>query len=145
MKGKEKTLLLAAICGMGAQSVTAGEKPNVIMIIVDGMQSDRMSCAGRTEINTPSIDMMAEHGFRFSQAYCMFPLSTPSRYAMFTGMYPSDCNLRFNLENQSRVNAVDWEKLEETRMSALGNIFNDAGYDTFYGGTTSPISWSFLS
>ena len=140
MKGKEKALLLAAICGMGAQSVTAGEKPNVIMIIVDGMQSDRMSCAGRTEINTPAIDMMAEHGFRFSQAYCMFPLSTPSRYAMFTGMYPSDCNLRFNLENQSKVNAVDWEKLEETRMSALGNIFNDAGYDTFYGGTTSLAS-----
>lgn len=135
-----KTLSISIICSSICISASAQQKPNVIIIIADGMQQNKMSFLGNTDLYTPSMDRLGDAGYTFTNAYCTFPLSTPVRFALMTGMYPSDYNLRFNLENKEKVNAIDWAGLESAKNNSIGNLFKKAGYDTFYGGTTSLAS-----
>ncbi len=63
-------------------------KPNVVLIVADDLGIGDVSCYGTSKINTPAIDSLASNGIRFSNGYATSATSTPSRLAMFTGMYP---------------------------------------------------------
>ena len=65
-------------------------RPNIIYIMTDQHWAGAMSCAGNTDLSTPAMDALAARGVRFTNAYCSFPLSGPSRAAMFTGLMPSE-------------------------------------------------------
>lgn len=131
------------LCGLSAAipagaAIAADTKPNVVVIICDAMQQARLESG---HANTPAIRRLMDSGYSYTQAYCAFPLSTPARFSLFTGMYPADCNIRFNLENRpERFAAVDWDMAEKAQATGLGNLFKAAGYETFYGGTTSLAS-----
>src|SRR5690606_14204104 len=66
--------------------VTAAEKPNVLLVLVDDMGFSDLGCYGG-EIDTPNLDRLAADGLRFTQFYntgrCW-----PTRAALLTGMYP---------------------------------------------------------
>jgi arylsulfatase len=62
-------------------------KPNILLISADQMRADAMGCAGNPVI-TPNIDQLAAEGTLFERAYCVNPVCTPSRVAIFTGRYP---------------------------------------------------------
>ena len=141
MKGEN--IVKAAVCGLAGTaavqySSAADRQPDVVVIICDAMQQARLE--GGTAV-TPSLQRLKDNGYSYTQAYCAFPLSTPARFSLFTGMYPADCNIRFNLENRpDRFAAVNWDKAEAAQATGLGNLFKKAGYETFYGGTTSLAS-----
>ncbi len=48
----------------------------------------QLSCYGNTVISTPHLDRLAERGTRFEIAYVAQASCSPSRSAMFTGLYP---------------------------------------------------------
>lgn len=102
-----------------------GKRPNLLVIITDQQFADAMSCArGRDHIHTPHMDSLAEHGMRFSRAYCANPLCVPSRAAMFTGRYPHETTIQTNTK----------KKVDPARFPCMGRIFKEAGYDTgFFG------------
>lgn len=102
----------------------AQQKPNIIYIMTDQHSAHALSCAGNTDVNTPAIDRLADHGVRFNNAYCAFPLSGPSRAAMFTGLYPSETGL-----NENNIPMQD-----ELKPETLGFLVKDAGYDCIYAG-----------
>lgn len=137
---KKCNLPLAIICGSLSIQAFAQQKPNVIIIIADGMQQNKMSFLGNTDLCTPSLDRLGEKGYTITNAYCTFPLSTPVRFSLLTGMYASKYHLRFNLENQKNTDKVDWTGLEAAQSNSIGYLFKRSGYDTFYGGTTSLAS-----
>lgn len=62
--------------------------PNIIVILADDLGYGDLSVQGATEVNTPNIDRLANQGIRFTNAYATSATSTPSRYALMTGMYP---------------------------------------------------------
>ncbi len=83
----QKTLLLsAAACAV--LSAQSAEKPNIIVILADDLGYGDVSAQGATTIRTPNFDRLANGGIRFTQGYATSATSTPSRYALFTGMYP---------------------------------------------------------
>ena len=47
-----------------------------------------VSAYGSTTIHTPNIDSLAHGGVCFTNGYATSATSTPSRYALMTGMYP---------------------------------------------------------
>ena len=47
-----------------------------------------VSAYGSTTIHTPNIDSLARGGVCFTNGYATSATSTPSRYALMTGMYP---------------------------------------------------------
>lgn len=63
-------------------------KPNVIIIMADDLGFGDVSAYGAKTISTPNIDYLAKQGVCFTNGYATSATSTPSRYALFTGMYP---------------------------------------------------------
>ena len=64
------------------------KKPNVIIILADDLGYGDVSAYGSTTIQTPNIDKLAKGGVCFTNGYATSATSTPSRYALMTGMYP---------------------------------------------------------
>ena len=111
---------LAALPAMAA----AQDRPNIIYIMTDQHCAQAMSCAGNTDLHTPNMDLLAERGIRFTNAYCAFPLSGPSRAAMFTGYMPSQSGM---IENEMPL-------VDSLRHKTLGTLVKEAGYDCAYAG-----------
>ena len=71
-----------------AQSTNAAETPNIVLILVDDLGKEWVSCYGAEDIKTPHIDKLAAEGMKFENAYSM-PQCTPSRVSILTGQYPN--------------------------------------------------------
>lgn len=66
----------------------SAQRPNVIVVIADDLGFGDVSFYGSHTIHTPNIDSLARGGVCFNNAYASSSTSTPSRYALLTGMYP---------------------------------------------------------
>lgn len=103
---------------------TEAKQPNIIYIMTDQQSANALSCAGNENLNTPALDRLASKGVRFTNAYCAFPLSGPSRAAMFTGITPSQCGMHRN-------GAPIPDSLKNI---TLGSLMTAAGYQSVYAG-----------
>ena len=62
---------------------------NVILIAVDTLRADRMSCYGYERPTTPHLDALAADGVRFESAVSNCNWTCPSFASIFTGLVPS--------------------------------------------------------
>lgn len=69
--------------------VAMTDRPNVVMIMTDNQGAWTLGCYGNEDIRTPGIDALAARGVRFSNAYCVNSVCSPSRATWFTGLIPS--------------------------------------------------------
>lgn len=83
---KKQILLIAGI--FVAYTLTAQQKPNIIIIYADDLGYGDLSCYGMSKIKTPNIDKLAQQGLRFTNAHSTSATCTPSRYGILTGKYP---------------------------------------------------------
>ncbi len=67
----------------------SADRPNVVMIMTDNQGAWTLGCYGNEDIRTPRIDGLASEGTRFSNAYCVNSVCSPSRATWFTGLIPS--------------------------------------------------------
>lgn len=113
--------LLGVTCAHG-EKTTDKKVPNVVIIMADDLGYGDLSCYEATEIQTPGIDRLAAEGLRHCNGHATSATSTPSRFAMLTGMYPF------------RVGAAilpgDAPMLIKESMSTLPKMFRQAGYST---------------
>ena len=96
---------LATSMKVGAAAFTTGLLPrlraraageyNVLFIIADDLRP-MLGCYGYPEIYTPNIDAIAERGTLFTRAYCQYPLCSPSRTSVLTGLRPETTQVRNN-------------------------------------------------
>jgi arylsulfatase A-like enzyme len=64
----------------------ARRKPNILLIGVDSMRADHMSCYGYHRLTTPHIGRFAEQGTLFENTYSAFIPTTSGYGSMLTGM-----------------------------------------------------------
>ena len=65
------------------------EGPNVILIIADQLQADRIHAYGNPRPTTPNIDKLAERGVRFAHFFTVGSWTSPSFGALHTSLFPS--------------------------------------------------------
>ena len=80
--------LLPLVCLAACGGPDMPVKPNVIIILADDLGLGDVSAYGSATISTPNIDRLAHGGVMFTNGYATSATSTPSRYALMTGMYP---------------------------------------------------------
>lgn len=62
--------------------------PNVILITVDSLRPDHLSCYGYEKKTSPNIDKIAQEGVLFKQAVSVAPWTYPAMFTLFTSAYP---------------------------------------------------------
>jgi iduronate 2-sulfatase len=74
----------------------AERRKNVLFIGVDDHNAS-LGCYTNGLVHTPHLDNLAERGTRFDAAYCQYPLCSPSRTSLMTGMAPDATKVYDNL------------------------------------------------
>jgi arylsulfatase A-like enzyme len=104
-----------------------GAPPNIVFILADDLGYADVSCYGRREFTTPSIDRIAAEGLRFTQAYANSAVCTASRVALMTGRY--QYRLPIGLEEPLRSNSERPIGLPPEHPT-LPSLLRKAGYRT---------------
>jgi arylsulfatase A-like enzyme len=63
----------------------AGERPDVVLILVDGLPAWVLGCYGGRDIRTPNIDLLAQTGARFQRHCTAAPAAEPGRASLLAG------------------------------------------------------------
>lgn len=130
-------LMLVVLCA----SVSAAEKPNLLIITVDDMSADSVGVFGcPVKDTTPNMDRLAGQGMRFHYAHTVVANCMPSRNVMWSGRYP----------HNNHIEGFVPVKKEAKDYPVLGDIMSEAGWFTGIRGKVShstpyvPFPWGIV-
>jgi len=70
-------------------SGSARRLPNIIIVLIDTLRADHLSCYGYPRRTSPSIDAIAEKSCLYERAISPAAWTPPAHASLFTGAYPS--------------------------------------------------------
>jgi arylsulfatase A-like enzyme len=73
------------------------EVQRIVVVTFDTTRADRIGCYGYEQASTPNLDRFAGESVLFEQAVAQAATTLPSHTTMFTGLYPQDHGVRYNL------------------------------------------------
>ncbi|MBQ9116561.1 MAG: sulfatase [Clostridia bacterium] len=113
-------------------------KPNIIFVFSDQHRRSAMGfwqkdeyknliIGGSDPVSTPNLDRLADSGIVLSEAYSSYPVCSPFRAMLFSGMYPEN--------NGVWQNCAPGRK-DELRgdLNTLTDVLSDSGYSVGYVG-----------
>lgn len=84
------TLALLAIAGPPGVAAETVRFPNVLVVTVDTLRTDRLSVYGYHRATSPHIDRLLARGARFTEARTVEPLTNPAICSLFTSLHPHE-------------------------------------------------------
>jgi arylsulfatase A-like enzyme len=97
-----------------------GRKPNILLIGIDSLRADHVSCYGYHRMTTPHIDRFARGGTLFENTFSAYIPTTPGYGSMLTGM---------DLFS-TQVVALRHKGPLRPEVATLAEILREEGYNT---------------
>jgi len=116
---------------IGRLHAAAGNRPNVLLIILDTVRAKSLSLYGYHRDTSPSLTRLAGRGVWFERAFSTAPWTLPSHASLLTGDYPHQLS-------------ADWIEPLDRKVPTLAERFSAEGYVT--GGFVANVgylSWEF--
>lgn len=138
MKIDKKIWSLLVVLSLGFNSITAQEKPNVVVFLIDDLRTE-LGCYGSEFVKSPNIDKLASEGVLFNKAYAQQAICAPSRMSILTGLRPETIGI-YDLFTPLR-------KVHKN-MLTMPQFFKQNGYKTvsvgkvYHHGNDDKESWS---
>ncbi len=111
-------------------------RPNILIILADQHRFDCLGSAGNGEVRTPHLDGLAADGVRFENCFCPYPVCTPSRYSMLSGVPVHEHRGWSNLSTPAPGTVLFPQLLRQAgyRTDAVGKMhftptYLDAGFE----------------
>ncbi|HQE93970.1 MAG TPA: sulfatase [Anaerolineae bacterium] len=95
-------------------------KPNILLIGIDSLRADHMSCYGYPKLTTPHIDRFAQGGTLFERTYSAYIPTTSGYGSMLTGM---------DVFNTQMI-ALRHKGPLRPEVATLAEIVKEQGYNT---------------
>ena len=113
---------------ISASAILAGkfaprQQPNIVMVVVDDQGTNDAGCYGNPVIKTPGLDLLAEHGTRFTHGFCTTASCSASRSVILSGLY-NHANGQYG-----HMHAFHHFKTFD-HVQSLPTLLNRAGYRT---------------
>ena len=95
---KSRTAIIFAVICILASLASCAEQdthrpPNIVFFLVDDLGWRDAGIFGSSFYETPNIDLLANQGVRFTQAYAASHVCSPTRASIMTGKYPARLQL----------------------------------------------------
>jgi len=103
----QRILFLAVLLEWAPSAAPVGERPvaagtagppPVILISVDTLRAEHLSCYGYSRLRTPHIDSLGRGGTVFAEISSQAPITLPSHVSLFTSTYPFANGIRENAQ-----------------------------------------------
>lgn len=94
-------------------------QPHILLVTADQWPAGLLGLAGRTDIDTPTLDHIGRNGVRFANAHAECPICIPARRSLMTGTDP-----------RSHGDRVFQPALPRADLPYLAETFRAAGWQT---------------
>lgn len=146
MKYKKCLFLVVIIIAVGAwvlfgRRALKPEIRNVLLISIDTLRSDYLSCYGYRQQTTPNIDSIAKKGILFENVYSPVPLTLPAHSSMLTGTIPPNHSTHDNMDYRLGQHNITLAEIFKKNGFATGAVISafvldsqfgfDQGFDSF--------------
>ena len=102
------------------------QKPNVLLVVVDDLRPLDSAI-------TPNMDLLAQKGIRFTNAYSQYANCAPSRQSLFSGLSPlrggRGGNLNQYLKDNPQVSMPNHFKQNDYLTASLGKVYHGSKDD----------------
>ncbi|MFC6861874.1 sulfatase [Halomicroarcula sp. GCM10025817] len=111
-------------------------KPNILLVVMDSVSADRLSCYGYHRSTTPEIDAFAENSTVYENAIANSSWTVPTHGTLFTGRCPSEhgahaCHKRFSVpDSYALAGRLSDNGYRTVGLSTNPWISTDFDYDT---------------
>lgn len=96
-RNRRASLAACALAPLALAGVAGAAAPNLVLVSIDTLRSDRLPVYGYARGATPAIDALAADSILFEHAYAHAVLTLPSHASMFTGLLPGEHGVRDNM------------------------------------------------
>ncbi|SET13114.1 arylsulfatase [Thalassotalea agarivorans] len=116
--------IVVSLSASAAEQKTS--KPNIIYILADDLGYGDIGAFGQTKTRTPTLDLMAQQGVKFTQHYAGSTVCGPSRASLLTGFHSGHSPIRGNPKWTNSGTPVDLSPEDTT----IAEMLKDNGYRT---------------
>jgi arylsulfatase A-like enzyme len=120
--------LLAVACSERVLKTVGPRRPNVILITIDTLRRDHVSCYGYPKLTTPFLDSLAEQGVRFDNAYATSSWTVPTTVSILSSLYSMTHGIRWGAADEHGV--ISEQPIVDLEIDLLPELLHRAGYRT---------------
>jgi arylsulfatase A-like enzyme len=121
-------VFLLFVYGCSTQN-TSKDNFNIVLITIDTLRADHLSCYGYERETSPNIDKIAKKGILFKNVIAPSSWTAPSMVSLFTSTYPINHGVIHGLASQ-KARGFSQEIFSE-KLATLPEMLKKQGYTTF--------------